>query len=99
MKVTFEAGGATVDAHDLGPLLRLAPAEVPEKMRLGEIASQSEAGVDEDAGRTRLTFWYNGLRVRLVCDETGNVIKTSRSVATNRHRSGNYSDDGVSGGT
>ena len=64
MKVTLTTDGATVEAHDLGPLLGLEPADVPEKMRLGEITSQSEEGADEDAGRTRLTFWCGGLRVR-----------------------------------
>jgi len=73
-----------VDAHDLGPLLGLAPADVPDKMRSGEITSQSEAGIDQDAGNTRLTFWYSGIRVRLTCDSTGVVIKTSRTAASER---------------
>jgi len=85
MKVTLTTDGATVEAHDLGPLLGLEPAEVPEKMRLGEITSQSEEGADEDAGRTRLTFWYGGFRIRITCDQDGNVVKTSRTAATNRH--------------
>lgn len=84
MKVEISPDGATVDAHDLGPLLGLEPASVPEKMRLGEITSQSEAGIDDDAGNTRLTFWYSGTRVRLTCDATGKVVKTTRSVATRR---------------
>ena len=84
MKVTLTNDGATVDAHDLGPLLGLDHAEVPAKMRSGEITSQSEQGADEDAGRTRLTFWYGGLRVRITCDESGNVVKTSRTSAANR---------------
>jgi hypothetical protein len=84
MKVTLINDGATVDAHDLGPLLGLEPAEVPAKMRSGEITSQSEQGADEDAGRTRLTFWYGGFRVRITCDESGSVVKTSRTSAANR---------------
>ncbi len=85
MKVTLATDGATVDAVDLGPLLGLEPADVPAKMRSGAITSQSEEGADEDAGRTRLTFWYDGIRVRITCDQDGNVVKTSRSSATNRH--------------
>lgn len=81
MKVTFTRQGATIDAHDLGPLLGVAPADVPEKMRTAEITSLSEEGADEDAGRTRLTFWYADQRVRIVCDASGEVIKTSRSAA------------------
>ena len=79
MKVDLTDTGAVVDAHDLGPLLGLSPSEVPEKMRNGEITSRSEAGVDEDLGKVRLTFWYRGGRVRLICDQQGNVLKTTRS--------------------
>ncbi len=82
--VTLTDNGATVDAEDLGPLLGLSPSDVPTKMRSGEITSQSEEGADEDAGRRRLTFWYGGLRVRITCDQTGKVIKTSRTTASNR---------------
>ena len=78
MKVDLSETGATVDAHELGPLLGLDPAEVPAKMRSGEITSRSEQGVDEDAGRVRLTFWYAGQRVRLICDADGTVLKTTR---------------------
>lgn len=78
MKVALTESGATVDAHDLGPLLGLDPSEVPAKMRAGEITSQSEQGVDEDAGRVRLTFWYAGQRVRIICDAQGTVLKTTR---------------------
>lgn len=84
MKVTLTTDGATVEAQDLGPLLGLEPADVAAKMWSGEITSRSEEGVDEDAGRRRLTFWYAGLRVRITCDQDGNVIKTSRASAANR---------------
>jgi hypothetical protein len=78
MQVTLTPDGATVDAHDLGPLLGILPADVPAKMRAGEITSQSEQGVDEDEGRTRLTFWYQDLRIRLICGPDGTVLKTTR---------------------
>lgn len=84
MKVTLTDDGATVDAHDLGPLLGLAPSDVPLKMRAGEITSQSEHGEGEDAGRIRLTFWYDLQRVRLICDATGEVLKTTRTRMSNR---------------
>ena len=84
MTVNLTETGATVDAHDLGPLLGLKPAEVPAKMRSGEITSQSETGIGEDAGRVRLTFWYAGQRVRLICDAEGIVLKTTRIVSSPR---------------
>ena len=77
MKVDMTGGQATVDAADLGPLLGLAPAQVPEKMRNGEITSRSETGVDDDAGRMRLIFYFNEKRVRLTCSADGEVISTS----------------------
>lgn len=81
MKVRRTEHGLTVDAVDLGPLLGIPPAEVPAKMRAGAITSQSETGVGEDEGRIRLTFWYDGQRLRLVCDTAGNVLTTSRAPA------------------
>lgn len=81
MKVRRTEHDLTVDAVDLGPLLGIPPADVPAKMRAGEITSQSETGIDDDAGRIRLTFWHDGQRVRLVCDLEGNVLTTSRAPA------------------
>lgn len=77
MKVTITAGQATVDANDLAPLLGLMPSDVPLKMRSGEITSTSETGIDDDAGRMRLTFYYAGKRVRLTCTTDGTVLSTS----------------------
>ena len=79
MKVQITSEGTMVDASDLGPILGLEPREVPEKMRSGEITSQSEEGIGDDSGKIRLTFWYLDRRVRFVCDKNGNVLKTSRS--------------------
>lgn len=76
-KVTMHNGQATVDAHDLGPMLGLEPAQVPEKMRSGEITSLFEKGVDDDAGRFRLSFYYNAKRIRLTCLEDGTVLSTT----------------------
>ncbi|MDP5360237.1 MAG: DUF6522 family protein, partial [Paracoccaceae bacterium] len=58
MKLTLNSEGAIIDAHDLGRFFGIKPSEVPEKMRSGDITSRSEQGVDDDAGRLRLTFWY-----------------------------------------
>jgi hypothetical protein len=40
----------------------------------GEITSLCERGVNEDAGRYRLTFFHKSQRFRLVVDGTGTVI-------------------------
>ena len=41
MKIRKTDHGLTVDAADLGPLLGIPAAEVPAKMRAGEITSQA----------------------------------------------------------
>ncbi|MGC1503874.1 MAG: DUF6522 family protein [Sulfitobacter sp.] len=84
MKVTITNGQTTIDAHDLGPLLDLAPSTVPKLMRDGEITSRFEVGTDADEGRMRLTFFHAGKRVRLTCDSDGNVLTTSRIPIGNR---------------
>ena len=78
MKISMEHGQATVDAHDLGPLLGIPAAQVPKEMRSGAITSRFETGTGEDAGRFRLSFFYNGKRLRLICDPAGTVLSTTR---------------------
>ncbi|MBW4710474.1 hypothetical protein KX928_22010 [Roseobacter sp. YSTF-M11] len=84
MKVTTENGTPTVDAHDLGALLDLPPDRVQAGMRSSAITSRFETGVDEDAGRMRLTFRYNGKRVRLTCTGDGEVLSTVRVTTGDR---------------
>jgi hypothetical protein len=79
VKITLTDGAPLIDAHDLGPLLDLAPADVPEKMRNGAITSRFETGVDADAGLFRLTFYHAGTRLRLTCTAEGEVLTTTRT--------------------
>jgi Family of unknown function (DUF6522) len=46
-------------------------------IRNGEITSLCERGVNEDAGRYRLTFFHKSRRVRLVVDANGTVVQRS----------------------
>lgn len=82
MKIDLTQASPTIDAADLGKMLDLHPAEVITLMREGAITSRFETGTDEDAGTHRLTFWYDGTRLRFTCDSAGEVLKTSRSTAT-----------------
>src|SRR6266581_6227091 len=50
---------------------------VQAMMRKGEITSLCERGVNEDAGRYRLTFFHKSRLFRLVVDGTGTVIQRS----------------------
>ena len=73
-EVTISAGGFTVDAHVLGAAFQLEPASISERLRTGEITSQCETGIDEDAGRWRLTFYYGGRALRLIVDGEGTIL-------------------------
>jgi len=73
-KVTVTADGFVVDADLLGAGLGLEPSAVLGRMRAGEITSLCETGVDEDAGRYRLNFYFGGRAVRLTVDREGTVL-------------------------
>jgi Family of unknown function (DUF6522) len=46
-------------------------------MRKGAITSLCERGIDADAGRFRMTFFYKSRRLRLVVDAAGNILQRS----------------------
>ncbi|HVV92419.1 MAG TPA: DUF6522 family protein [Hyphomicrobiales bacterium] len=75
--VTFAADGIEIGAEAIAAGLGLAPAAVPPLMRNGEITAQCERGVGADAGRHRLTFFHRGRRLRLVVDDSGQIILRS----------------------
>lgn len=72
--VVFEDGEFSVDAAEIAEGLRIHPAKVLAGMRQRRITSLCERGIDEDAGRYRLTFFYARRRFRLVVDEAGTII-------------------------
>ena len=84
--VVFEGGEFSVDAAEIAEGLRIHPAQVLAGMRQRRITSLCERGIDEDAGRYRLTFFYARRRFRLVVDEAGTII--DRAVEDRRKRSG-----------
>lgn len=75
--VTFTANGFLVDAEIVGAAFELLPADVLDKLRAEEITSRCEAGIDEDAGRWRLTFYFGGRALRLVVDVEGTILSRS----------------------
>ena len=77
-------GGFVIDAEDLGPLLGLDLARVPDLMREGRITSRSEHGEGEDEGRFRITFRYADTIVRLILVADGTVIQQSRVLGAPR---------------
>ena len=75
--VEFEVGALRVDAAVIGQGINVEPSLVLDRMREGKITVLCERGVDEDAGRYRMTFFHKNRRFRLVVDEEGNAIQRS----------------------
>ena len=73
--VTLSDAGFEVDANLIGASFRLNPADVPALMREGAMTSLCETGVEEDAGRWRLTFFHAGRALRLTVDGTGSILR------------------------
>lgn len=77
--VTFAGGGdVQVDAATLAGHLGLTQAQLRDGMREGSITARVERGEGEDAGRTRLTVFTPGCRLRMVVDQAGAVLSTDR---------------------
>lgn len=76
--------GFTVDAALLSRAFGIPTETVRAMMRDGRITSRCEAGMDEDAGRWRLTFFHQGRTCRLTVDGSGRVLKQSTFATTRR---------------
>lgn len=73
--VERKAGDFVIDAALLAEAFALSQDEVKAQMRAGTITSRCEAGVDDDAGRWRLTFHYKDRACRFIVDVGGNVLR------------------------
>ena len=74
-RVEIQDGEIQLDAQIIADGFDLEPARIPALMRDGAITSLCECGIDEDAGRYRLTFFHKSRRFRLVVDDTGALIQ------------------------
>ncbi len=75
--VVCEGGEFRVDAAIIAEGFGIDPATVLDAMRHERITSLCERGVDEDAGRTRLTFFHGQRCLRLLIDEDGIILDRS----------------------
>ena len=64
-----------IDASVVAMGLGLEAAQIPELIRLGEITSICETGINEDEGRRRLTFFFRNTRLSLVIDAEGQLLE------------------------
>jgi hypothetical protein len=85
-RVERTEAGFVVDAELLAAAFRLPPGSVRTLMRDGRITSRCEAGVGEDAGRWRLTFYHGGRVCRLTVDADGALIGRATFPAPPRPR-------------
>lgn len=76
--IEIDENGICVSAELLGELLDLPPTRIQPLMAAGEISSRHERGIEEDAGRYRLTFVYRDRQARLTVDGAGRILKRSR---------------------
>jgi hypothetical protein len=75
--VEFKEGAVEIDASIVGAGLGLETQEVLNLIRSNAITSICEHGIDDDAGRYRLTFFHKSRRLRLIVDDCGGVVRRS----------------------
>jgi hypothetical protein len=73
----IEDGTVQIDAAIIAEAFGIAPEHLMDLMRQGEVTSLSERGIDEDAGSHRLTFYCGNRRLRIVANESGDVLQRS----------------------
>ncbi|MFP7570092.1 DUF6522 family protein [Marivita sp. S2033] len=66
--------GFVVEAEIIAEGFGIQAADVQGLMQSGAMTSRSETGVDEDAGRWRLTFFYDGRAFRLTVDQDSRIL-------------------------
>ncbi len=71
--ITIADGEITIDAERLAPKLGLSAAALKAEMRKGIVSSVAETGINEHAGRTRVTFRYRTRAWTVVVDPDGTL--------------------------
>lgn len=76
--IAFDENGATVEAAVIADGFGIDPETVAELIRQEKLTSRFERGVGADEGKSRLTFWIEGRRLRFVVDSHGNILQRFR---------------------
>lgn len=76
-RISIAEGRFEVDADAVAKGLKITASDLRQGLQSGQITSQSETGMDEDAGRYRLTFYSPTRRFRMVVDARGEIVTTS----------------------
>ena len=85
-------GAVNIEAAVIATDLGLSPEGVLDALRDKRLAAVCEQGLEQDAGRWRLTFSYANRRLRLIIDDTGRVLE--RTAARRRLRQSNLAQSG-----
>ena len=74
--IAIADGEIAIDAALLAPRLGLSVDALKAEMRKGIVYSVAETGINEDVGRTRLTFRYRARAWTVVVDPDGNLVES-----------------------
>ena len=74
--ISIADGEITIDAELLASKLGLSAASLKTEMRKGIVSRVAETGINEDVGRTRLTFRYHSRAWTVVVDPAGNLVES-----------------------
>ena len=80
--VNIDDGEIAIDAEVLAPRLGLTVDALKENMAKGRVVGVAEKGMDEDAGRTRLTFRYRARIWRVVVEADGRLVEEPSAAAS-----------------
>ena len=92
--IEFAEGAVNVEAATIAEDLGLTPEGVLDALRDRRLTALCEQGVEQDAGRWRLTFYHANRRLRLLIDHTGQVLE--RSAVRQRLRNSKLAQSGQS---
>ena len=79
--ISIADGDITIDAELVASKLGLSASSLMTEMRKGIVYSVTETGIDEDVGRTRLTFRYRSRAWTVVVNPDGNAVESIAPVA------------------
>jgi hypothetical protein len=75
--INVDGDSIEIDAAIVAAGFGIVVSHVPVLMRDGEITSICERGAGHDAGRYRLTFFYQSKRLRVIVADDGHLIRCS----------------------
>lgn len=76
-EIELSDGSVNLDASLIAADFGLDAPGVLEAMRTGRMTSIWERGVDDDAGRYRVTFIHENRQLRLIVDANGQILERS----------------------